>query len=324
MIRLTLALIVTLTVIVLIYYNLNIVGNSKAFVIKKYKWTTEDVNNYFNLNPEDSFFINKAINDGVFRPDDSCNGNNIVVYKKLVRTNTNQELEAIFHDSVTFNKLEKLAAYLYKTVPEIYIDTGINYSFNYRITNRSVIQNLNSAKKGELAALCYQYSEFTKTLWELFNKDDKNLKVRICSMEPPKYGVNHTVAVFYYINDRKLFGVASNGMYGYTYPYSDEAGYIDINELKCLNDKKSASELSLHYIDSSSLNKKRFLTNKIWPCNIVNDKLVKYFQLPKNALTRFELNEPENIGIIFSNGYDLNDYKLDLSKLIIENQPDSW
>ncbi len=263
--------------------------------VKRFAWSLSDLCSYFNIKAGDTATLHNMINYGFYR-NDSCTGY-YQINAPLSFNKTEAELQAIFNREGDIARARLLINYLYTTVPELYIDTGLRANFDYTITLSNAVQLINDYKAATHVALCGQYAELFRAIWQLYDSAANKPVLKVASMSISEgYWLNHTVCLLYSYNGGQP--VVIDVMYGYLYqPGSGR----------------------LEYADMQVLRHKRFLTNKIWPCNFLADSLAQYYLTPPKALTNYELHERERIELLNPNGFDESRFMHDLDRLLREN-----
>jgi hypothetical protein len=269
-------------------------------------WDTEQFQAYFGLSDEEvEFFIEK----GIFDPDDTCTTQVTVLPQRTLPDVSSEKV-----GETGIRMLMPMLARLHTTVPELYIDTGNTYAFNYQVTADNLGLLLDEARAGKLAALCGEYAQFVQVLWQ-YNFPDARDEMRIASMNRPEFEVAHTVNLIYWQEDGVQYGLVADAMYGYVFPLYGNNMPVLLDSLPV------ATDLRMRHLNDDMLNNKRFLTDRIWPCNLVDPMRFAYHRAPKGALRSYELVMPENITELFPKGFTRADYERDLLRLLLAGRP---
>jgi hypothetical protein len=255
----------------------------------KYSWSTDELVRFFDI---DTSKVKTLISTGIFRPDDTCTG--FVHIKKSkdklqrIRISQNDPLE---------QQLLKLCALLYTNVHQNYTDTGLT-DVPFQITERRLKQDIIAANNGEFTVMCGEYALFVQYFLKIILP---NVRTNIVSMNVPAgYGIDHTVCIVYTPTNK---AIVVDPMFGYIYSYN-------------INDSTAGEVL---FLPEKILRKKRFLTNRIWPCNFTYPDAAYYFA-PKKSNFKYELQQKLDIEIFFPPQYSLVDYQRDLKRLCNENK----
>lgn len=286
----------------------NTANHNSNISVDKYKWEIADFENYFNT--EDSTLLISSVKKGIFRPNQDCHGT-IIISTNDYPKNIKHELAEIQKQETTLKRIIHSISLLYQTIPQFYIDTGITYNFDYEISNKNFLSLLTKATRGEVAALCNNYASFSEALWRYVFPNDKDVKIMTVSMSVPEYNVSHTFNIFQFLENEIQYRIIVDAMYGYIFPVKNGV----IIPLESILNTDNLPEM-IHYVNQETLSNKRFLTNKIWPCNIVQENITQYFLALPGALAKYELREPEKIEFLFPENYTIENYTLDLINIL--------
>ncbi len=220
----------------------------------KYSWSTTELMRYFTKDTH-SLIVNELSSKGFFRPNDTCAG--FVQIGK--HKNKPNEVKISQKDSLE-KELYKLCAFLYTNAPQYYIDTGLTDK-QYQITEKRLKQALVAAQNGRLTMMCGEYALFVQLFLKMYLP---NVRTAIASMDTSMgYGIDHTVCIVFLHQSNKAIVV--DPMFGYIYSCK-------------INDSNTSNLL---FLPEDILRKKRFLTNRIWPCNFTHPEAEYYFRLKK-------------------------------------------
>jgi hypothetical protein len=279
-------------------------------------WDVEDIKEYYNLKDEDSCAVNLFISSGVLVLDNYCHLN-VQVNPPETFKSTKKEVKKLLHHTNDIDKILNILKYLYVTIPQLYLDPGDYYNFKYSINKYNILNKINLGKGGKLAATCEEYSLLYKNLWKLNKSHHKDsVIIKKINISPP----GHTLNAHYIIKNNEVYGVIADAMYGYVYPI-EENQMLRINDIIDRIEHDKTDDLSFLHIDDVSLHSKRFLTNDIWACNIVNDDKAKYFKVSDRSIRKMILRTKEDIRYIFPANYTISSFQKDLLKGLIENKP---
>ncbi|MCF8257813.1 MAG: hypothetical protein K9J06_09675 [Flavobacteriales bacterium] len=257
---------------------------------------------YFGLSEEQAQYF---IDMGIFDPTDTCTAQATVL----------PEL-ALPHPALSdtlqpgTEALLQMMALLHTALPELYIDTGNTYTFDYEVTADNLDRLLQEGQDGQLAALCGEYAQFLQVIWQR-SFPDAPYEMRIASTDRPDYAVAHTVNLLFWQENGVQYGLVADAMYGQIFPV-DAAGRPVPLALMADEDGKH-----MLHLGAEVLNAKRFLTDRIWPCNLVNPTRHSYHHAPAGALRAYELLMPENIALLFPQDFTQRDYERELLRLLL-------
>lgn len=269
-------------------------------------WDTEQFRAYFGLSDKE---VEHFIAKGIFNPDDTCTTQVNVLPQRTLPEITNEDV-----GDHGIRSLMPMIARLHTTVPELYKDTGNTYTFDYQVTAENLYPLPQDARDGKLAALCGEYAQFLNIMWQRSFPDAPD-EIRIASMNRPEYAVEHTVNLIYWEQRGRQYGLVADAMYGHIFPLGADMLPIPLDSLPV------ATGLRMKHLNEDMLANKRFLTDRIWPCNLVDPVSHPYHLAPEGALRKYELLMPENITELFPKGFTRADYEKDLLRLLLAGRP---
>jgi hypothetical protein len=217
-----------------------------------------------------------------------------------------QKLATLKQMKSKYESVKELTFFLYSNIPELYIDTEFKNHKPAEINKDNALSLLQEFADCKKTALCGEYAAFAKYTCEYVGA--KEFEVKICSMSlNDGYLLNHTVAIIMYLKNNEPEYYVIDAMYGYVLKIPHE-----------VIDGKMSEEMvgNLDYLSDEQLKQKRFLTNKIWPCNFSMNYIIEYYYTPAGSLAKFEFNEPENIQLLNIYNYSERIYKRDLIRLV--------
>lgn len=276
-------------------------------------WSSKDFLNYFD---NDKDILKFAEEKKLFSPDESDCESEVSI----------KNHNSLFNKLPLFSKVENedimtqilnITSYLYKTLPIIYIDKEIQYSFDYQIDNKNWKTNIEAAKQGKLAALCGNYSAFFKVMFlsSFESEHGKKPQIKIISFNRPDDMIDHTLNLISWQEEGQNFYLFVDAMYGYVFPIKNNQA-LSIEKLE--ND--SVAEF-FKFIDSDDLHQKRFLTNKIWPCNFSPSSEMIYYKTKDESITKYETLGVDKIEYLFQKDETMNDYAVFLKNYLLSVSP---
>jgi hypothetical protein len=269
-------------------------------------WDREQFGNYFGLSDEE---VQHLIDIGMFDPEYSCSAQVTVLPQRIIP----QKQIADTLQPGTAALLEMMAL-LHATVPELYIDTGNTYAFEYEVTTDNLYTLLQDARDGKLAALCGEYAQFLKVMWQRSFRDAP-FDMRIASMNRPQYAVEHTVNLVYWEDNGVRYGLVADAMYGHVFPVDDQGLPVPLDSLP------RAEERLMMHLSTEVREAKRFLTDRIWPCNLVDPQWHPYHLASEGALRSYELLMPKDIALLYPQEFWHDDYERELLRLLLAARP---
>lgn len=273
--------------------------------VKKYTWTTNQLLEYMRVSPADTASVNALTAYGIFRPSDSCTGY-YTITPAAAFDETTTEMQLLSAQGSVLDRARYIRDYLYTRVPELYLDNDLHYHVDDSIDTGNFLRLMDRYKRAEAAALCVQYAQLCKLLIDRFDNAPIEPVVKVVSMNKDSgFLLNHTVCLVYLEQKNYCQGIVIDAMYGYL--------FIGGNK-----------EQNTGYFEHAGLEirrQKRFLTNRVWPCNLVCDSLARYYQTSPGAISKYELHEPENIRLLNPLFFNYSQYGHDLNRLLQTNAP---
>jgi hypothetical protein len=104
-------------------------------------WNREQFRNYFGLSDEQ---VQYFIDIGIFDPDDTCTAQVNVLPQRTLHG-----FQLFDQEDTGLDVLMWILARIHTTVPELYIDTGNTYTFDYEVTADNIDRLLDDARAGK-------------------------------------------------------------------------------------------------------------------------------------------------------------------------------
>jgi len=280
-------------------------------------WQMTDAVRECNIRHMDTAVIRRLISLGLFKPNADCT-DSVTVNASYVPHDPEQAISSVFLNGNTHQKVNSLCAYLYASVPELYIDNANHYAMNYQIDKQNVYTLLNNLQRSKEAALCSQYATLVKTLLELNLHPGYTTAADIYDSTDVTF--HHIVCLFYYKENDTAFGTVIDAMYGYIFP-SENGKTLSLPDLSA---KKSDMKGCIAFLPDSTLAQKRFLTDSIWPCNFLTENVYSYNKGLPGSLKKYELHQAEDIRLLSMQPLDTVAYTWGLYKVLQKNKPEGY
>lgn len=280
-------------------------------------WNTAQLKKYFKENNFDDSFIEAIISKGYFNPQQTCNQPDTILPTRAPDTSNAQ-----WHKQATsYAQLTSLCHYLYTTLPMAYYDRLLAGYYNFNIQHDSLAYFLQQAHAGQQTFICTHYCQFAQLLWQQHAPTNNALVKTISIKTTPLNSAPHAINIFYFKTPQGWQGVALDALYGYLFPIKNNNSFYLVNEMQVYPKAQFSAPAAMQYAQADILNHKRFLTNRVWPCNLGKYTQRQYYHLPPNALYAFEMHEAEHIEMLDIEHFNKAAYQQLLLQAIIDNRP---